>query len=134
VKQEINSLFSSSFNVNSRDWRKLYNEELHNMHSSPNIIRMIKSRKMGGICSTHGELRNSYKILVGKPEGKPFGKPGCRSEDSIRIDLKKIGCGLDSAGLGKGPVVGSCEHSNEPSGTKKGEGFYERLSAYIEGL
>jgi hypothetical protein len=54
------------------DWRKLHNEELHNLYSSPNIMRMIK---MGRACSTNGETRNAYRILVRKPEGKrPLGR------------------------------------------------------------
>jgi hypothetical protein len=54
-----------------RYWRKLHNEELHNLYSSPNIIRMIKSRRM----STNGAKRTAYRILVGKPEGKrPLGR------------------------------------------------------------
>jgi hypothetical protein len=53
------------------DWRKLHNEELHNLYSSPNIIRMIKSRRMkwAGHVARMGETRNAYRILVGKPEG-----------------------------------------------------------------
>jgi hypothetical protein len=53
-------------------WRKLYNEELHNLHSSPIIIRMIKSKRMrwAGHVARMGETRNAYRILVGKPEGK----------------------------------------------------------------
>jgi hypothetical protein len=49
-------------------WRKLHNEELHNLYSSPSIIRMIKSRRMSRACSTRGDERNAYIILVGKPE------------------------------------------------------------------
>jgi hypothetical protein len=54
------------------DWRKLHNEELHNLYSSPNRIRMIKSRGMrwAGHVARMGETRNAYMILVGKPEGK----------------------------------------------------------------
>jgi hypothetical protein len=54
------------------DWRKLHNEELHNLYSSPNIFRMIKSRRMrwAGHVARVGETRNAYRILVGKPEGK----------------------------------------------------------------
>jgi hypothetical protein len=52
------------------DWRKLHNEELHNLYSSPNIIRMIKSRRMrwAGHVARMGETRNAYRILVGQPE------------------------------------------------------------------
>jgi hypothetical protein len=59
-------------------WRKPHNEELHNLYSSPNIIRMIKSRRMrlAGHVGRMGETRNAYRILVGKPEGKrPLGRP-----------------------------------------------------------
>jgi hypothetical protein len=53
------------------DWRKLHNEELHNLYSSPNILRMIKSRRMrwAGHVARMGETRNAYGRLVGKPEG-----------------------------------------------------------------
>jgi hypothetical protein len=59
-------------------WRKLHNEELHNLYSSPNIIRVIKSRRMrwAGNLARMREKRNPYKILVGKPEGKRLlGRP-----------------------------------------------------------
>jgi hypothetical protein len=60
------------------DWRKLHNEELHNLFSSPSIIRMIKSRTMryAGHVERMGEKKNAYRILVGNPEGKrPLGRP-----------------------------------------------------------
>jgi hypothetical protein len=59
-------------------WRKLHNEELHILYSSPNIIRQIKSRRMrwAGLVARMGEERNVYKVLMGKPEGKrPLGRP-----------------------------------------------------------
>jgi hypothetical protein len=50
---------------------------------------------MGRACSTNGEKRNAYRILVGKPEGKsPLGRPRCRWEDNIRMDLREIGWGF----------------------------------------
>jgi hypothetical protein len=62
-----------------------------------------------------------YKVLVGKPEGKrPLGRPRCRWEDGIRMDLKEIGlggCGLDSTVSGQGPVAGCFECGDEPSGS-----------------
>jgi transcription termination factor 2 len=76
------------------DWRKLRNEELHNLYSSPNIIRMIKSRRMrwAGHVARMGETRNTYRILVGKPEGKrPLGRPKRRWVDNIKMDLREIG-------------------------------------------
>jgi hypothetical protein len=81
---------------------KLLNEELHNAYSSPNIIRMIKSRRMGwaGHVVRMGEKRTAYRILVEKPEGKrPLGIPRCRWVDNIKID--RMGWyGLDRSGSG----------------------------------
>jgi hypothetical protein len=77
-------------------WRKLDNEELHNLYWSPSIIRMIKSRRIRwtGHVARMGEKRNAYRILVGKPEGKrPLGGPRRRWEDNIKINLKEIGLG-----------------------------------------
>jgi hypothetical protein len=80
-------------------WRKLYNEELHGLYSSQNIIRNIKSKMMRwvGYVANMGEMRNAYKILVGKPEGKrPLRRPRHTWEDNIKINLKEIGCkGVD---------------------------------------
>jgi hypothetical protein len=73
-------------------WRKLHNEELHSLYSSPSIIRMIKSRRMGwtGYVARMGNKRNAYRILVGKPEGKrPLGRPRHRWVNNIKMDLKR---------------------------------------------
>jgi hypothetical protein len=75
------------------DWRKLHNEELHNLYSSLDIIRMIKSRRMrwGGHVARMGEKRNAYRILVGKPKGKrPLVRPRRRWVDNIKVDLREI--------------------------------------------
>jgi hypothetical protein len=72
-------------------WRKLHNDELHNLYSSPSIIRMIKSRRMrwAGHVTRMGEKRNVYRILVGKPDGKrPLGRPRHRWVDNIKMDLR----------------------------------------------
>jgi hypothetical protein len=77
-------------------WRKLHNEELHNLYSSPSIIRIIKSRNMkwAGHVARMGEKTKSYRILVGKPEGKrPLGRPRRKREENIRMDLREIGWG-----------------------------------------
>jgi hypothetical protein len=74
----------------TEDWRKLNNEELHILYSSPNIIRQIKSRRMRweGHVGRMGEERNVHRVLMGKPEGKrPLGRPSHRWEDGMRMDL-----------------------------------------------
>jgi hypothetical protein len=71
--------------------KKLHNEELHNLYSSPSIITIIKSRRMRwvGHVARMGEQRNAYRVLVGKPEGKrPVGRPRHRWVDNIKIDLR----------------------------------------------
>jgi hypothetical protein len=78
------------------EWRKLHNEELHILYSFPNIIRQIISRRIlwTGHVARMGEEGNVCEVLMGKPEGKrPFGRPKCRWEDKIRMDLKDIGWG-----------------------------------------
>jgi hypothetical protein len=72
-------------------WRKLHNEELQNLYSSPNIIRIMKSRRAGHVARM-GEKRNANRLLVGKPEGKiPLGRPRRRWIDDIKMDLLEIG-------------------------------------------
>jgi hypothetical protein len=78
------------------EWRKLHNKELHNLYSSPDIIRQVKSRRMrwAGHVARMGEERKLYKVLVGKPEGKrPLERPRCRWGNGIRMDLREIGLG-----------------------------------------
>jgi hypothetical protein len=78
------------------EWRKLHNEELPILYSSPDIIRQVKSRRMrwAGHVARIGEERKVYKVLVGKPEGRrPLGRPRCRWEDGVRMDLREIGLG-----------------------------------------
>jgi hypothetical protein len=75
-------------------WRKLHNGELHNLYSSPDIIREIKSRRMRwvGHVARMGDGRNVYRVLVGKSVGKrPLGRPSHRWEDGIKMDLREIG-------------------------------------------
>jgi hypothetical protein len=75
-------------------WRKLHNEELHNLYSLPSIIRIIKSRRMrwAGHVARMGGKRNVYRLLVGKSEGKrPLGRPRRMWMDNIKMDLLEIG-------------------------------------------
>jgi hypothetical protein len=79
------------------EWRKLQNEELHNLYSSPDIIRQVKSRRMrwAGHVTRMGEDRKVYKVLVGKPEGKrPLGRPRRMWKDRVRMDLGEIDWGV----------------------------------------
>jgi hypothetical protein len=72
----------------------LHNDELHNLYSSPNIVRVIKSRRMRwvGHAARMGEGRGVYRVLVGRPEAKiPLGRPRRKWEDNIKMDLGEIG-------------------------------------------
>jgi hypothetical protein len=75
-------------------WRKLHDDELHSLYSSPNIVRVITSRRMRSVghVASMGERRCVYRVLVGKPEGKkPLGRRRHRWEDNIKLDLRDIG-------------------------------------------
>ena len=78
------------------EWRKLHNEELNSLYSSPNIVWVIKSRRIRrvGHVTCMEEGRSVHKILVGKPEGKrPLGRPRRRWEDNIKMELQEVGRG-----------------------------------------
>jgi hypothetical protein len=85
------------------EWRKPHNEELNDLYCSPNIVRVIKSRRMrwAGLVAGMEEERGVHWGLVGKPEGRrPLGRPSSRWEDNIRMDLQEVGCGgMDWIGL-----------------------------------
>jgi len=82
------------------EWRRLHNEELNDLYSSPNIVRVIKSRWAGHVARM-GEERGVYRVLVGKWEGKrPLGRPRRRWVYNIRMNLQEVGCGyMDWIGL-----------------------------------
>jgi len=80
----------------TRERRKLLNEEINDLYSSPNVGRVIKSRRMrwAGHVARMGEERGVYRVLVGKTEGKrPLGRPRHRWVDNIRMDVQEVGCG-----------------------------------------
>jgi len=76
------------------EWRRLHNEELNDLYSSRNIVRVINSRRMiwAGHVARMGKERGAYRVLVGKPEGRrPLGRPRPRWVDNIRMDLQEEG-------------------------------------------
>jgi hypothetical protein len=99
----LRSIFGPKRDEVTGGLRKLHNEELRDLYSSPSIIRIIKSRRMrwAGHVARMVEKRNAYRLLVGKPEGKrPLGRPRRRWVDNIKMDLLEIGWGgVDWIGL-----------------------------------
>ena len=84
-------IFRPGSNELTKDWRRLRNEELHDLYSSPNITRVINSRGMrcAGYVERLGDRRRAYRILVGKPEGeRPLGISRRRWEDNVQMDFQ----------------------------------------------
>jgi hypothetical protein len=78
------------------EWRKLHNEALNDLYSLPNIVRVVKARRMrwAGPVARRGEERGVHRVLGGKPEGKrPLGRPRRRREDTIKLDVQDVGGG-----------------------------------------
>jgi hypothetical protein len=96
-------------------WRKLHNKELYDLYSSSSIITIIRSRRMKqvGHIAQMGAKRNTYRLLVGKPEGRrPLGRPRCSWIDNIKMDLLETGLGgVDWIGLAKDSFIHSFIHS-----------------------
>jgi len=89
----LRKIFGSRRDEVSADWRQLHNVELNVLYCSPNIFRVIKSRRMewAGHVVRMGEMRGVYRVLVRKPEGKrPLGRPRLRWEDNINLDLQEV--------------------------------------------
>jgi hypothetical protein len=95
-KRVLRRIFGSNRDEVTVEWRKLHNEELNDLYSSPSIVWMIKSRRMRwvGHVASMRDRRGVYRVLVGKPEGKrPLGRPRLRWEDNIKMYLQEVGCG-----------------------------------------
>jgi hypothetical protein len=89
----LSGIFGPERDEVTGEWRKVHSRELHNLYSSPDIIRQIKSRRMrwAGYVTRMGEGRNVHRVLVGKAEGnRPLERPRCRREDGIKIVLREI--------------------------------------------
>jgi len=94
----LRGVFGSKRDEVTGEWRKLHNEELRDLYSLPNIVRVVKSRRMrwAGHVACMGEGRGVHRVLVVKPEGKrPLGRPRRRWEDNIKMNLRKVGEGGD---------------------------------------
>jgi hypothetical protein len=79
------------------EWKRLHKKELYALYSSPNVIRLIKSRRLrwAGHAARMGERRGAYRALVEKSEGRrPLGKPRRRWDDNIKTDLREVGWGV----------------------------------------
>jgi hypothetical protein len=105
-------------------WRKVHNEELHGLYSSPSIITVIKARRMrwAGHVARMGEVRDAYNMLIGRPEWRrPLGRPRRRWEDNIEMDLREIGFGdVDWIYLAQDRDRWlTCEYGDDPSGSIK---------------
>jgi hypothetical protein len=95
----LRRLFGHKRDEATGEWRKLHNDELNGLYSLPNIVRVIKSRRLrwAGYVARMGEGRGVYRDLLGKSEGKrPLGRPRRRWDYNIRMGLQEVGCrGMD---------------------------------------
>jgi hypothetical protein len=101
----LRRVFGPKRNEVTGEWRKLHKEELRDLYSLPNIVQVVKSRRMRwvGHVACMGEGRGVHRVLVGKPEGKrPLGRPRRRWEDNIKMDLQELGGGGDWMELAQG--------------------------------
>ena len=87
-------IFESRRDEITGEWGKLHNEEMNDLYSSPNIVQVIKLKRIDGWGMYHIWGRGIYRVLVGKPEEKrPLGRPSHRWQDNTKMDLQGVGCG-----------------------------------------
>jgi hypothetical protein len=114
-KRVLRRIFGPKRDEVTGEWRKLHNEELHDLYFSPSITRIIKARKMRwtGHVARMREKMNAYRLLVGKPEGRrPLGRPRRRRLDKIRMDRVEVGWGdVDWIGLAQDNETIDCPNN-----------------------
>jgi hypothetical protein len=89
----LRRIFGPKWDKVTGEWRRLHNKQLYDLYSSPNIIRVIKSRRMRwvGHVACMGDIGGPYRVLMGRPEGKrPRGRPRHKWENNIETDLKEV--------------------------------------------
>jgi hypothetical protein len=123
-KRVLRRTFGPKTDEGTGERRRLHNEELYFLYSSPNISRVIKLRRMKwtGHVARVGENRGAWRVLVWRPERKRIlGRPRRRREDNIKTNLQEVGYGTCTGliWLRIGTGGGSCECGNEPSGSIK---------------
>jgi len=94
----LRRVFGSKRDEVTGEWRKIHNEVLRDFYSLPNIVRVVKSRRMrwAGHVARIGEGRGVHRVLVGKHEGsRPMGRLRRRWDDNIKMDLREVGGGGD---------------------------------------
>jgi hypothetical protein len=94
----LRRIFAPKRDEATGECRTLHNEELNDLYSSPNIVRVVKSRRMrwAGHVTRTGKGRGVYRILVGRPEGRRLlGRPRRRWEENMKMDLQEVGWGVD---------------------------------------
>jgi hypothetical protein len=94
TEKVLRRIFGPKSDEVTGEWRSLHNKELYALYSSPNIIRVIKSRRLrwAAHVARIGERRGAFRALVGKPDGRrPFVRPRHRWKDDIKMDLREDG-------------------------------------------